>query len=163
MHQYISIFKSLNDDKVKYVLIGGLALVLHGHRRTTGDIDILISLKREEAEKAIKTLTRLGMKATIPVDPMQFADERIRESWLQEKGMKAFSMHDPSNPMLGVDIMVREFIPYAELASRAKKYNIGGGVMINLCSLADLLTLKKIANRAKDQEDIDMLKKLHEE
>jgi len=31
---------ALNTEKVKYILVGGYAVILHGYNRTTGDLDI---------------------------------------------------------------------------------------------------------------------------
>ena len=31
---------ALNDAEVKYILIGGFSVILHGYSRTTGDMDI---------------------------------------------------------------------------------------------------------------------------
>jgi len=42
MSLYLSLFKFLNDAKVQYVVVGGLATVLHGYARLTADIDLMI-------------------------------------------------------------------------------------------------------------------------
>jgi predicted nucleotidyltransferase len=34
--------KALNDQEVKYIMVGGMAVILHGHARVTGDMDILV-------------------------------------------------------------------------------------------------------------------------
>jgi hypothetical protein len=56
-----SIFKALNKAKVKYVLIGGLASILHGVPRTTIDIDIAVEPKKKNLEALIKALCKLGL------------------------------------------------------------------------------------------------------
>ncbi|MGH7318339.1 MAG: hypothetical protein ACRELA_01720 [Candidatus Rokuibacteriota bacterium] len=35
------VFKALNDSGVRYVVVGGLAVVLHGHARLTVDVDLI--------------------------------------------------------------------------------------------------------------------------
>ena len=35
--------KSLNDNKVEYVLVGGMAVILHGYVRGTGDMDVWVN------------------------------------------------------------------------------------------------------------------------
>ena len=42
-----SLFKALNDEGGRYVLVGGLAVVLHGHLRATGDVDLVVDLALE--------------------------------------------------------------------------------------------------------------------
>ena len=84
MSLYLPLFKSLNDANVQYIVVGGLATVLHGHARFTADIDLVINLNQVEAEKAIKVITSMGLKPRAPVDPMQFTDKAIRESWIND-------------------------------------------------------------------------------
>ena len=33
--------KSLNNNNVNYILVGGYSVILHGYSRTIGDMDIL--------------------------------------------------------------------------------------------------------------------------
>jgi len=46
---YLPLFKALNDAKVQYVIVGGLATVLHGYARFTADIDLVINLEQRAA------------------------------------------------------------------------------------------------------------------
>ena len=39
--------QSLNDHNVDYLLVGGYAVILHGYRRTTGDLDIWVNRTKE--------------------------------------------------------------------------------------------------------------------
>ena len=75
MSLYLPLFKALNDNNVQYIIVGGLATVLHGYARFTADVDLVINLNQEEAEKAINVISSLGLKPRAPVDPMQFTDE----------------------------------------------------------------------------------------
>ncbi|MDB5227134.1 MAG: hypothetical protein JWN78_1327 [Bacteroidota bacterium] len=62
----LSFFKSLNQFKVEYILIGGFATNLHGYSRTTGDIDIWLHDTNENRLKfidALKVLNMEGMEA----------------------------------------------------------------------------------------------------
>ncbi len=44
---YGEVFKALNKAKVKYVVAGGVAVVLHGYMRATGDLDLIVFLDQE--------------------------------------------------------------------------------------------------------------------
>jgi hypothetical protein len=55
------IFAALNKAKVKYVLIGGLASVLHGVPRTTIDIDIAVEPKEKNLNALLKALSKVGL------------------------------------------------------------------------------------------------------
>jgi len=52
--------KLLNENKVEYLLIGGYAVNYYGYVRPTGDMDIWISLSRENAEKVVAALREFG-------------------------------------------------------------------------------------------------------
>lgn len=52
--------QSLNDNQVRYLVVGGYAVALHGHPRYTKDIDVWIELNPENAARAIKALDQFG-------------------------------------------------------------------------------------------------------
>jgi hypothetical protein len=56
-------FGALNAAGARYVVVGGLAVVFHGHARLTADIDLVVDLSPGEAVKTIAALERLGMVA----------------------------------------------------------------------------------------------------
>jgi len=111
---------------VQYVVVGGLATVLHGYARFTADIDLVINLDQQKAEKAITVLSAFGLKPRLPVDPIQFCDPAIRKSWVEDKNMLVFSLHHPDKPLLVVDLLVNEPVPFQELAQRAVQLDLGG-------------------------------------
>src|SRR4030065_1358686 len=125
MSLYSPLFKVLNDAKVQYVVVGGLATVLHGYARLTADIDLVINLEQREAEKAISAILACGLKPRLPVDPMQFTDKAIREGWIKDKNMRVFSFYQPDNPLMILDVFVREPIPFKEMAQRPAPLHLG--------------------------------------
>jgi predicted nucleotidyltransferase len=52
--------QSLNDNKVKYLVVGGYAVAVHGHPRYTKDIDIWIQGSDENANSLIKAIEQFG-------------------------------------------------------------------------------------------------------
>ncbi|MBI5500125.1 MAG: hypothetical protein HY907_07765 [Deltaproteobacteria bacterium] len=68
------IVDALNRGGVRYVIVGGLATVLHGFPRLTADIDLVVDLQPAEARRAIEALLRLGFRPRPPVDPYDFAE-----------------------------------------------------------------------------------------
>lgn len=159
MSFYLPLFRALNDAQVQYVVVGGLATVLHGYARMTADVDLVIDLEQTEAEKAVHTLLGLGLKSRLPVDPMQFAQADTRTTWINEKHMLVFSFYDPANPLHIVDLFVREPFPFKEMAARADIVNIDG-VRIPVCAIPDLIELKRRAGRPRDLDDIAHLEEL---
>ena len=52
--------QSLNDNDVRYLVIGGYAVALHGHPRYTKDIDIWIQMTPENANRMVAALDDFG-------------------------------------------------------------------------------------------------------
>ncbi len=48
---YDDVFRSLNKNKVNYLVVGGLAVNLYGFARTTLNLDLLISLDQKNKDK----------------------------------------------------------------------------------------------------------------
>lgn len=159
MSQFLPIFGLLNDAGVRYVVVGGIATILHGYVRATSDIDLIIDLHPEEAERAIRALMAQGFQPRAPVDALQFADPVQRDQWLKDKGMQVFSMTRPDHPGLSVDLFARHPIPFEDLWSRAKFVQLGA-LSVRICSLEDLIALKRIAGRPRDLADIEQLEKI---
>jgi hypothetical protein len=44
---------ALEAARVRYLIVGGVAVVLHGHLRTTGDLDLLVDLSDDNATKIV--------------------------------------------------------------------------------------------------------------
>ena len=58
------LFKTLNDAGIRYVVVGGLAVVLHGYARMTVDVDLILDLEAGPAMKAIEAPRRHGPEAS---------------------------------------------------------------------------------------------------
>ena len=150
------LFKVLNDAGVRYVVVGGLAVVLHGHARLTVDVDLVVDLDEKQALKAIDALVGMGLHPRVPVNPRDFADRSIREGWIRDRGMQVFSMFDPSNPMLVVDLFVEHPVPFGELWLRSEEFALRD-TTVRVASIPDLIHLKRAAGRPQDQADIEQL------
>lgn len=161
MSLYLPLFKALNEANVQYIVVGGLATVLHGYARFTADIDLVINLEQHEAEKAIQAITAIGLKPRLPVEPIQFTDTAIRESWINDKNMLVFTFFDPDNPLMILDVFVREPFPFKDMAARAVSMDIGG-LSVPVCAISDLIKMKQKSGRPKDLEDIKYLQGLLE-
>lgn len=156
MSVFEPIFQILNTAGVRYVVVGGLATVLHGYARLTADVDLAVDLAPEEATKIIQALVAKGFRPQVPVLPEEFADPTVREVWFREKHMRAFSLVDPTNPMRVVDLLLKPEVPFEELLARSQ------GVMLNrtkirIASIDDLIALKRHAGRPQDLADIEQL------
>jgi hypothetical protein len=50
---YLDLFRALNEAGVRYVLVGGVALNLHGVERATMDVDVAIALDGDNLSRAV--------------------------------------------------------------------------------------------------------------
>jgi hypothetical protein len=153
------IFDALNRRNVRYVVVGGVAVVLHGHARLTADLDIAVDLGPEAARDAVAALTDIGLRPRLPVDANDFGDAASRERWQREKGMTVFSMWDPADPLRSVDLFVENPIDFEELWSGAEAIDLDG-TPTRIASIPDLIRLKRIAGRPQDLADIEALERL---
>jgi len=150
------IFQILNAGGVRYVVVGGLATVLHGYARLTADVDLAVDLAPEEATKMIQALVAKGFRPQVPVLPEEFANPAVREVWLREKHMRAFSLVDPTNPMRVVDLLLKPEVPFEELMARSQEVMLNR-TKIRIASIDDLIALKQHAGRPQDLVDIEQL------
>ncbi len=158
MVPYRKIFEELEKKKIKYLVVGGLAVNFHRVQRLTVDLDLIIHLKRDNILATIELMTMLGYRSRLPVDPKDFADAKKRAGWIKDKGMLVFSFIHPSNPFEVVDIFVKEPRPFKDLWARRLDISIPG-VKIRVIGKRDLMYLKRKAGRPKDVFDLEELKK----
>ncbi|MBN1822963.1 MAG: hypothetical protein JW803_01445 [Endomicrobiales bacterium] len=150
------IFEGLTKHDVRYLIIGGMAVNLYGYDRITGDIDIMMSFDKENILKLESFMKEYGFKPGIPVGIEELADARKRKEWIEKKNAKVFKIHNPSNMMEVVDIMIMEYLDF-EQAYERREYT-QKGLKLPLISIDDLIKLKKIAGRERDKTDISALK-----
>src|SRR5262249_9783169 len=120
MSLFEPVFGVLERGGIRYVLVGGLATVLHGYARLTADIDLVVDLEREPALATIRALVGIGLQPRAPVRAEDFADAAIRRSWFESKGMRVFSLWDPDQPMREVDLFVENPIDFELLFERSE-------------------------------------------
>lgn len=155
--RYLEIFKALNKHKVRYLVVGGVAVNLHGIQRATADLDLIVALDVENLGKFVKTMNSLGFRPKVPVAAEDFCNPENRKRWKDEKGMKVFSFYDPRDPFVPVDIFVYEPMPFDEMNSR-RELRRAFDISIPIASIDDLIILKTEAGRPKDMYDLDALK-----
>ena len=158
---YQTIFKKLNQKKIDYLVVGGLAVNLHGIPRMTYDLDLMILLEPENILEIVAFLSKLGYRPRVPVDPKELADGEKRNSWIEEKNMKAFTFCSDKQPLGEIDLLIDSPVPYSQLKKRAITIEVQG-TSIPVVSIPDLIRLKQKTGRKQDISDIQLLKKVFE-
>jgi hypothetical protein len=156
MSLFAPIFAALGRANARYVVVGGVATVLHGYARLTADVDIIIDFAPAEAEKALRALGELGLRPRAPVAITDLADAEKRRTWVHDKGMMVFSLWDPLDPMREVDIFVEHPIPFDELYGESEIVVLGNE-SVRIASIPHLIQLKRLADRPEDRIDIEAL------
>lgn len=155
MKHFLPIFKAL--EGTKYVVVGGVATVLNGYPRLTGDIDLVLDLSnKENCLEVLARLKSLQMRPRAPVLLEEFADSAKREKWIEEKGLRVLSLYSPLISLIEIDLFVQEPLPFEDLYKSATFYELED-IIIVTASIEDLITIKKIAARPKDLEDVERL------
>ena len=112
---YVELFRRLEEAGVRYLVVGGVAVNLHGVNRLTHDVDLMLAF---------------GLRPQNPVEPT-------------------------------VDILVNSPVEFEAAYARRVVVDVSGQ-NISVASIADIITMKSGTGRAKDQDDIAMLKRLWE-
>jgi hypothetical protein len=159
MSLYDDVFGALHAAHVRYVVVGGVAVVLQGHPRMTVDLDLVIDLAADQAVAAVSALTGLGLQPRLPVPAQDFADAETRRSWVEQRNLEVFSFYDPSDPVREVDVFATEPLPLDELLADATVVTIGG-VPVSVASRRHLVAMKRRVGRPQDLADIAALEEL---
>jgi uncharacterized protein (DUF1330 family) len=161
MNRFQRVIDGLNRHGVSYVVVGGVATNLHGHARVTLDLDLIVDFDTGNLAKLRDVMNELSYAPRVPADPTGLADPETRKSW-QARHMLVYSFVSLMNPPLIVDVFIEHPIPFGELIDRSSVTDFGG-VPTRICSIDHLVTLKQMAGRPKDIEDIDALKLTRDE
>jgi hypothetical protein len=159
IERYAQIARALNEAEVRYVVVGGWAVLIHGHARMTVDLDLAIDLAPDNASAAVRVLTEAGLVPVAPVDASQFADPAARQRWIDDKNMIVLAFRDPGDPLIRVDLFVESPLPMDSLVSQAIGAEIHG-VPVKVASIDHLIEMKRISGRPQDLADIEALEDL---
>ena len=153
------ILRALGDADVRFVLVGGFAVQLHGFVRTTIDVDLVLAMDSINLERFISVARVFGLAPVIPVPLEALADAEKIEQWHREKGMLAFALREPQIGGSVIDVLVRPEVQFDQLLANAVDVQLFDRDL-KIASIDDLLVMKRAANRLKDRIDIEALEKI---
>jgi hypothetical protein len=135
---------ALNKAEVRYILVGGYSVVLHGYSRTTGDMNIWMERTSVNYERIIKAFQIFGM----PLFDMTESNFLSHPIW------DVFTF---GTPPVAIDIMVKIKGLNFENVFQKAVYFEDDDLKIRTINRNDLIAAKKIAGRAKDINDLENL------
>jgi len=135
---------SLNNNNVRYILVGGYSVVLHGYSRTTGDMDLWVERTPENYQLLTSAFAEFGM----PLFDMNF------DNFLSHPNWDVFTFGQPPS---AIDIMVNLKGLDFSIAFENSVIFIEDDLAIRTIHKNDLIKAKTASNRPKDQNDLENL------
>ncbi len=152
------LLRALDTHSVEYVVIGGIAVGLHGYVRATKDLNIMVASEPDNIERLWKFLGDVEAEPLALDDfdpqemPVPFTPTTIingQGNWLLNT---RFGRLDVMQWVAGID-------SYTGLRARAEVEGLGTtGMIIRYATLADVYTMKAAAGRSQDLVDIERLR-----
>lgn len=139
----IELCRQLNASGVRYVVIGGFAIIYHGYLRGTSDIDLLIDGSLENIKKIKQTLLYLP-------------DQAIRE--IEAHEVASYQVVRVADEIV-IDLMTKACsVTYEQAAAHVEMAELNG---VNIPFLKpELLIQTKDTYRPKDLADKEYLQEL---
>jgi predicted nucleotidyltransferase len=136
--------QALNDNIVEYMLVGGYAVILHGYRRVTGDMDIWVNRTKENYSKLVKAFSQFGLSVF----------DMTEENFLNMESADVFSF---GRPPVSIDILTKlKGVEFDDAFVRVRQFD-EDGLIVRFIHLNNLIEAKKASGRHKDLDDIEKL------
>ncbi|MEM8584434.1 MAG: DUF6036 family nucleotidyltransferase [Bacteroidota bacterium] len=136
--------KLLNSYNVRYILVGGYSVILHGYSRSTGDIDIWVEPSSENYKKLVQAFTAFGM----PVFDM------VESKFLNTYRFDVFTFGREPNQ---VEILTKvKGLKFEEAFTNSIWFEFSD-MKVRSLNLSDLKKAKAAAGRLRDQVDLEQL------
>ena len=165
------IVEVLVEHKVRFVLVGGSAAVLHGARRPTKDADVVVDFDGDNLAKLSLALDELNWRYRIDGLGDDEAQEITGGQRMHPELLKGGSVHTFMTDAGPVDVL--RMIPtlegetpgrdYFQLAAASSDHQILPGLVVKLASLEQIIESKQWADRPKDREALPELLALHKQ
>jgi hypothetical protein len=156
---YGDVFRAFDQKGIRYLVVGARAMNLHGVPRMTSDLDIVVDLHPENLDLVVQTLTELGYRSRLPVDPKQILSQETRKQWKETKGLIAFTFIHPKIQYQEVDILLESPVPF-QRGEKDKKVVTLESIRIPFMSIDHLIEMKRMTGREQDQSDIEVLERI---
>jgi len=153
-----AIVEVLNGAKVRYLVVGGLAVIAHGYLRFTKDVDFVVQLRPDNIKRAFGALAALGYRPLVPITGEQFADASNRERWIREKGMMVLQLWSDHHRETPIDVFVTEPFDFDTEYEGALRKSLFGRFEVRVVSISTLIDMKVAAGRPEDVIDVEHLR-----
>jgi hypothetical protein len=151
-----AIAERFDHDRVRYLIVGGLAVIAHGYVRLTMDIDIVLSFADGNERRAIAGLKDLGYRARIPEPIESFTDPAKRAAWTRDKDMLVFTVMKNESE---VDLFLNHPFAFDDAYANAVWATARDDARVRLpfVDIDRLIDMKRQAGRPQDLIDLEHL------
>jgi hypothetical protein len=146
--ELLRFWKVLNENKVRYIMVGGFATRFHGFNRNTDDLDMWLDDTIENRKNLRTSFSELGYGDFSSLEMMQFVP-----------GWTNFYIGGGIELDIMTSMKGLENISFSECLSLASIADLEG-VEVPFLHINHLIENKKIVNRPKDQVDVIELEKI---
>ena len=152
-----ALLRTLVANDVRFILIGGMAVVAHGHIRATTDVDIVFDTEIGNCRRLASALEHLG--ADVALADTLPPEGSITAEWLAEGGRFVFGTKSGF-----LDALSQTSVgTYEDLAPTAIDATLRDGTTARVVSYDNLVRAKEAAGRAKDLADLEELRAIRGE
>ncbi len=137
------LLKSLNENKVDFIVIGATAFPVYGYARATLDIDLFVRPEKENIKRLKKALMDFGY------DLFDISEEDLLKNKLL---IRQYALETDIHPFV-------KGVIFKDIWKNKIRSKFGETEVYFPC-LDDMIRMKKAAGRAKDLEDLKYLKKI---
>ncbi len=144
------LLERLGEAEVDFVLVGGLAVNAWGYLRATRDIDLVPNPSSENLARLDALLVELGGKVEV--------GERLLGSSAIKTFLRAGDRTLVLTDLGRIDVLqgLPQIPTFSALDGRASEVEIDG-LTVRVCSLDDLLEMKRASDRPRDRDDLEAL------
>ena len=153
------LIRAFDGGGVRYALVGGVAVNLHGVPRMTYDVDVVVLMDAPTLLACKLALTGLGLVCRLPIALETLADAAERARLEDERNLIAITFTDPQNPLREVDVLVAPSLDPDGIVERSVRRS-AGEFEVCIASVADLLRMKRAAARPQDLADVAHLERI---
>ncbi len=156
---YQEVFEALNKNNVRYLVVGGVAVNLHGIPRMTYDLDLMIGLDEENIHKTWISLAGIGFIPRVPIVEKDLLNHTRRLELKKNKNMLVVSFFKGSREFNVVDFFIENPVDFDPCFLNRKNICISN-INVPLIDISDLIEIKKLSNRKQDIDDVMALKNI---
>jgi hypothetical protein len=162
-NEYIlDLIRDLVTHHVKFVVCGGVAVILQGVERLTMDLDLSVDMTKENLTRFLRAVEKNNLSPRAPIPAESLLDKDIVKALVEQKHATVFTFIDKANPFRQIDVFITEQNRYDAIVKDSIEIVVDTDTSFRIASIDKLIEMKKEIKpvREKDLYDIKRLTEL---